>query len=180
MVDKLGPEEFITLWDGTIDKLVRYHDNISIELQQLIITIKSTMDGDGTKLVPAAEGKAAFGKKLKADIRAMWTLEYEIEQLQEDFAKQMGSIDVKALTDDFIEDMLLQSKPLQGILGGIRSKQRVKLAEIKKEYDAAIDPLEPLYIQRPPKPVAKPAEEPKPAEPAAAAKEAPVPPAVTA
>ena len=55
----------------------------------------------------------------------MWSLEYEIEQLQEDFAKQMGSIDIKALTDDFIEDMLLQSKPLQGILGGIRSRQRV-------------------------------------------------------
>jgi hypothetical protein len=175
MVDKLGPEEFITLWDGTIDKLVRYHDNISIELQQLIVTIKSTMDGDGTKLVPAAEGKAAFGKKLKADIRAMWTLEYEIEQLQEDFSKQMGSIDVKALTDDFIEDMLLQSKPLQGILGAIRTKQRVKLADIKKEYDAAIEPLEPLYIKRPPKPAA-----PAPAAPAPAAVEAPAPAAVTA
>ena len=55
----------------------------------------------------------------------MWSLEYEIEQLQEDFAKQMGSIDIKALTDDFIEDMLLQSKPLQGILAAIRSRQRV-------------------------------------------------------
>ena len=66
-------------------------------------------------------------QKLKADIRAMWTLEYEIEQLQEDFAKHMGTIDVKALTDDFIEDMLLQSKPLQGILNGIRGKQRVHL-----------------------------------------------------
>ena len=55
----------------------------------------------------------------------MWSLEYEIEQLQEDFAKQMGSIDIKALTDDFIEDMLLQSKPLQGVLSAIRSRQRV-------------------------------------------------------
>ena len=52
-------------------------------------------------------------------------MEYEIEQLQEDFAKQMGSIDIKALTDDFIEDMLLQSKPLQGVLSAIRNRQRV-------------------------------------------------------
>ena len=56
----------------------------------------------------------------------MWSMEYEIEQLQEDFAKQMGSIDIKALTDDFIEDMLLQSKPLQGILAAIRARQRVR------------------------------------------------------
>ena len=55
----------------------------------------------------------------------MWSMEYEIEQLQEDFSKQMGSIDVKNLTDDFIEDMLLQSKPLQSILGEIRNRQRV-------------------------------------------------------
>ena len=52
--------------------------------------------------------------------------------------------------------------------------------DIKKEYDAAIEPLEPLYIQRPPKPAAKPAEAPKPAEPAPAAKDAPAPAAVTA
>ena len=143
----------------------------------------------------------------------MWSMEYEIEQLQEDFAKQMGSIDIKTLTDDFIEEMLLQSKPLQGILAAIRGRQRVyqflinillfceysilkyqstyltvntknsiqvKLAEIKKEYDAAIDPLEPLYIQRPPKPAPKPKEEAKPAEPAPAAVEAPAPEPVSA
>ena len=55
----------------------------------------------------------------------MWNMEYEIEQLQEDFAKQMGSIDVKALTDDFIEDMLLQSKPLQVVMNEIRKRQKV-------------------------------------------------------
>lgn len=53
-------------------------------------------------------------------------------------------------------------------------------SEIKKEYDENIEPLEPLYIQRPPKPAPKPKEEPKPAEPAPAAKEAPAPAAVTA
>lgn len=176
-VQKLDPEAFIALWDLTIDKMVRHHDNISTEVQQLIITIQKTRDGEGTKMVPVAEEKAAYGKKIKADIRAMWSMEYEIEQLQEDFAKQMGSIDVKALTDDFIEDMLLQSKPLQGVLSAIRNRQRVKLADIKKEYDESIDPLEPLYIKRPPKPKK---EEAKPAEPAPAAKEAPAPAAVTA
>jgi len=179
-IQKMDPEAFIALWDLTIDKMVRFHDNISTEVQQLIITIQKTRDGEGNKMVPTAEEKAAFGKKIKADIRAMWSMEYEIEQLQEDFAKQMGSIDIKTLTDDFIEEMLLQSKPLQGILGAIRGRQRVKLAEIKKEYDAAIEPLEPLYIQRPPKPAPKAKEEAKAAEPEPAAKEAPAPAAVTA
>ena len=62
----------------------------------------------------------------------MWSMEYEIEQLQEDFAKQMGSIDIKALTDDFIEDMLLQSKPLQGVLSAIRNRQRVNGFRVKQ------------------------------------------------
>jgi hypothetical protein len=182
-IQKLDPEAFISLWDLTIDKMVRLHDNISTEVQQLIISIQKTRDAEGTKMVPVAEEKATFGKKIKGDIRAMWSMEYEIEQLQEDFAKQMGSIDIKALTDDFIEDMLLQSKPLQGVLSAIRNRQRVKLAEIKKEYDALIEPLEALYIKRPPKPAPappKPTEEAKPAEPAPAAVEAPAPAAVTA
>lgn len=180
MVDvlKLGPEAFISLWDLTIDKMVRYHDNISLEIAELIQTIRKEMNAGGNALVPVAEDKANFGKKVKGDIRSMWAMEYEIEQLQEDFAKQMGSIDVKGLTDDFIEDMLLQSKPLQVILNEIRNRQRTKLADIKKEYNAAIDALEPLYIKRPPKPV--PAEASKPAEPAPAAVEAPAPAAVTA
>jgi len=181
-IQKLSPEAFIDLWDGTIDKMVRYHDNISTEVQQLIITIQKTRDAEGTKMVPVAEEKAVLGKKIKADIREMWSMEYEIEQLQEDFAKQMGSIDIKGLTDDFIEDMLLQSKPLQGILAAIRARQRVKLSDIKKEYDAVIGPLDALYVKRPPKPVvvAAPAEEPKPAEPAPVAADVPAPAAVTA
>jgi len=174
-IQKLNPEAFIALWDSTIDKMVRYHDNVGTEVQQLIIAIQKTRDAEGTKMVPVAEEKAALGKKTKADIRAMWSLEYEVEQLQEDFAKQMGSIDITALTDDFIEDMLLQSKPLQGVLSAIRSRQREKLAAIRKEYDEKIETLEPLYIQRPPKPAA-----PKPAEPAPVAVEAPAPAAVTA
>jgi len=184
-MEKLGPEEFIALWDLTIDKMVRFHDNISIELAEYIKTIRQDSAGKEQEkaqaLVPIAEERATFGKKVKSDIRSMWSMEYEIEQLQEDFAKQMGSIDVKSLTDDFIEDMLLQSKPLQSVLNEIRSRQRAKLGEIKKEYDAALEPLEPLYIKRPPKPAAVPvAEAPKPAEPAPAAVEAPAPAAVTA
>ena len=73
----------------------------------------------------------------------MWSLEYEIEQLQEDFAKQMGSIDIKALTDDFIEDMLLQSKPLQGILAAIRSRQRVNQIFFKiSQYIKCFEPFQ--------------------------------------
>ena len=65
----MGPEEFIACWDNTIDKMVRFHDNVSIELQQLIITIKNTVDGEGNKLVPIAEEKAAFGKVFKGNIK---------------------------------------------------------------------------------------------------------------
>lgn len=53
-VQKLDPEAFIALWDLTIDKMVRHHDNISTEVQQLIITIQKTRDGEGTKMVPVA------------------------------------------------------------------------------------------------------------------------------
>ena len=67
MVDKLGPEEFISLWDLTIDKMVRYHDNISMELAELVKTIQATMNADGNALVPIAEEKAAFGK-VNADV----------------------------------------------------------------------------------------------------------------
>ena len=61
-IEKMDPEAFITLWDLTIDKMVRFHDNISTEVQQLIITIQKTRDGEGNKMVPMAEEKAAFGK----------------------------------------------------------------------------------------------------------------------
>ena len=55
----------------------------------------------------------------------MWGLEYEIEDLQKAFAQQLGDIDLANLTDDFVEDALLQSKPLQGVLQNIRLKQKV-------------------------------------------------------
>ena len=55
----------------------------------------------------------------------MWYLEYEIADLQEEFAKEKGSFDTENMTVDFIEDMLIKSKPLQIVLLGIRKKQKV-------------------------------------------------------
>ena len=63
---------------------------------------------------------------VKQAIRSLWALEYEIEDIQTEFAKGIGSIDIAHLTDDFVEDVMLQSKPLQGILMAIRIRQKVK------------------------------------------------------
>ena len=62
---------------------------------------------------------------MKKQIRDLWALEYEIEEIQTEFAKGIGSINIEELTDDFVEDVMLQSKPLQGILMAIRLRQRV-------------------------------------------------------
>lgn len=144
----IDPEE----WDLVIDKLVRYHDNIQLEIVQLAVEVKKEMNKEGSKLVPIAEGKAKFGKQLKTDVRRMWYLEYDIADLQDEFAKEMGSFDTQNMTVDFIEDMLIKSKPLQTVLLGIRKKQKDTMDELKKTYGEAIKDLEPLYIQRPPKP----------------------------
>ncbi len=63
---------------------------------------------------------------VKLAIRDLWSLEYEIDEIQTEFAKGIGSIDIAHLTDDFVEDVMLQSKPLQGILMAIRTRQKVK------------------------------------------------------
>ena len=64
---------------------------------------------------------------VKQAVRSLWALEYEIEEIQTEFAKGIGSIDINNLTDDFVEDVMLQSKPLQGILMAIRLRQKVYL-----------------------------------------------------
>lgn len=64
---------------------------------------------------------------MKNVIRELWALEYEIVDIQTEFAKGIGSIDINNLTDDFVEDVMLQSKPLQGILMAIRTRQKVGL-----------------------------------------------------
>merc|ERR1712144_117813 len=98
--------------------------------------------------VPLAEEKATYGKIVKSAIRELWALEYEIEEIQTEFAKGIGSIDIGNLTDDFVEDVMLQSKPLQGILMAIRIRQKTKMEVIKD--------LEPLKQPRPPKPKDEP------------------------
>jgi len=144
----LDPEE----WDLVIDKMVRLHDNLQTEIVQLVAEIKKEMNKEGSSLVPSAETKSTFGKQVKADIRKMWYVEYEIADLQEEFAKEMGSFDTTNMTVDFVEDVLIKSKPLQTVLMGIRKKQKDTMEEIKKTYAEDIKDLEPLYIPRPPKP----------------------------
>jgi hypothetical protein len=100
----------------------RYHANIQQECGIIVKTIKAEMKSD---LIPLAEEKSNHGKVLKAAIRELWSLEYEIEEIQTEFAKGIGSINIAELTDDFVEDVMLQSKPLQGILMAIRLRQKV-------------------------------------------------------
>jgi len=163
----------INEWEQVVGKMLRFHDNISKEIGAMVIKIKAEMLQD---LVPVAEEKANYGKVVKTAIRSMWALDYEIEDIQKEFIKMVGGIDINNLTDDFVEDVMLQSKPLQGILMGIRNRQKAKMEDIKKEYGAQLEGLEAMIVERPPKPELKPAEPAKPeAEkaPAAAAEPAP-------
>ena len=81
----------------------------------------------------------------------MWALEYEVDELQHKFADSIGKMDLDNLDVDFIEDMMLKSKPLQGILNDIRGRQIRKLEEVKKSYGEAIKDLEALVVERPAK-----------------------------
>merc|ERR1712008_441300 len=146
-------------------KLHRYHANIQQECGIIVKTIKAEMKSD---LIPLAEEKSNHGKVLKAGIRELWSLEYEIEEIQTEFVKGIGSINIAELTDDFVEDVMLQSKPLQGILMAIRLRQKDTMEVVKAKYGEVIGALEPLTVKRPPKPVAAPA------APVAAAPEAAV------
>merc|ERR1712117_32762 len=141
-------------WEMVVGKMLKYHDNISKEIGAMVIKIRSEMAPD---LVPVAEDRATYGKTVKKTIRDMWALDYEIEDIQKEFIKMVGGIDINNLTDDFVEDVMLQSKPLQGILMGIRLRQAAKMEEIKKDYNEKINALEPLSIKRPPKPAPAPA-----------------------
>jgi len=147
-------------WDECLGKMIRYHSNISMEIRDLILKIRAEVNTTGQDLVPAAEERSNYGKVVKQSIRGMWGLEYEIEDIQVEFAKSIGKIDLANLTDDFVEDVMLQSKPLQSILHAIRKRQRAKMEEIKKEYWERVKELDPLKVSRPPKPVepAAPAE----------------------
>jgi len=168
-------------WDECLCKMLKYHSNISMEIRDLILKIRAEVNTTGQDLVPTAEERSNYGKIVKQSIRGMWGLEYEIEDIQVEFAKSIGKIDLANLTDDFVEDVMLQSKPLQSILHAIRRRQKATMEEVKKEYWEKVKDLEPLKVVRPPKPVPQPEPEKKPegekkpeeAAPAAAAEPAP-------
>lgn len=141
-------------WELVLSKLHRYHANIQLECGIIVKTIRAEMKAE---LVPLAEEKATLGRIVKASIRELWSLEYEIEEIQTEFAKGIGSINIEELTDDFVEDVMLQSKPLQGILMAIRLRQNEAMTGVKVKYGEAIGALEPLALVRPPKPVPAPA-----------------------
>jgi len=129
-----------------------------MEIRDLILKIRAEVNTTGQDLVPTAEERSNYGKVVKQSIRGMWGLEYEIEDIQVEFAKSIGEIDLSNLTDDFVEDVMLQSKPLQSILHAIRKRQKAKMEEVKKEYWERVKDMEPLKVPRPPKPAPKPAE----------------------
>jgi len=149
-------------WDECLCKMLKYHSNISMEIRELILKIRAEVNTTGQDLVPTAEERSNYGKIVKQSIRGMWGLEYEIEDIQVEFAKSIGKIDLANLTDDFVEDVMLQSKPLQSILHAIRRRQKATMEEVKKEYWEKVKDLEPLKVVRPPKPVPQPEPEKKP------------------
>lgn len=157
-------------WDLVLSKMHRYHANVQTEVGVIVQTIRKEMKSE---LVPLAEEKANHGKVIKQAIRGLWALEYEIEEIQTEFAKGIGSIDINNLTDDFVEDVMLQSKPLQGILMAIRLRQKEAMEAVKTKYWDAIKDLAALKTPRPAKSAEAPKAE-KPAEAPKPAAEAPV------
>merc|ERR1711994_77563 len=128
--------------------MLKYHFNISEEIKAVVQAIRTEMKPE---LIPLAEDKANFGKLVKCAIRQMWSLEYEVDELQSKFADSIGKMDLDNMDVDFIEDMMLKSKPLQSVLNDIRNRQKAKLEEIKKAYGEAIKDLEVMIVERPPK-----------------------------
>merc|ERR1712183_518494 len=152
-IDKMGDHIMLDLeeWALVLNKMLRFHFNLSEEIKAVVQAIRTEMKPE---LIPLAEDKANFGKVVKKAIREMWSLEYEVDELQHKFA-------------DSIEDMMLKAKPLQSVLNVIRKKQIEKLEEVKKSYGEAIKDLDGMKVTRPEKP------EEKPAAPAAAPAPAP-------
>merc|ERR1719472_758752 len=156
----------IEQWSLVRNKMLRFHFNISEEIKAVVQSIRAEMRPE---LIPIAEEKANFGKLVKTAVREMWSLEYEVDELQSKFSESIGTLDLDNLDVDFIEDMMLKAKPLQSVLNCIRNRQIAKLEEVKKLYADQIKDLEVMKVTRPAKPVA--AE--KAAEPAAAPAPAP-------
>merc|ERR1711970_1268339 len=135
-------------WALILNKMLRYHYNISEDIKQVVQSIRTEMRPE---LIPLAEEKANFGKLVKAAVREMWGLEYEVDELQSKFSESIGTMDLDNMDVDFIEDMMLKSKPLQSVLNDIRNRQMKKLEDIKKTYGDAIKDLEVMIVERPPK-----------------------------
>merc|ERR1711872_252045 len=178
----MGDHELLDLqeWALILNKMLRYHFNISEDIKQVVQSIRTEMRPE---LIPLAEEKANFGKLVKTAVREMWGLEYEVDELQSKFSDSIGTMDLDNMDVDFIEDMMLKSKPLQSVLNDIRNRQKAKLEDVKKTYGDAIKDLEPMKVNRPPKtaaPAAAEAAAEKPAEPAPAAAATPAPVAATA
>merc|ERR1711892_313133 len=170
---KMGDHILLDLdeWALVLNKMLRFHFNISEEIKTVVQTIRVEMKPE---LIPLAEEKANFGKVVKKSIREMWTLEYEVDDLQHKFADSIGTMDLDNLDVDFIEDMMLKAKPLQSVLNDIRNRQIAALESVKQTYGDAIKDLDVMPVTRPAK------TEPKPAEPASVEVQAPAPVAVSA
>merc|ERR1712080_134586 len=135
-------------WAMLLNKMLRYHYNISEEIKAVVQSIRTEMRPE---LIPLAEEKATFWKQLKTAVREMWGLEYEVDELQSKFPESIGAMDLDNMDVDFIEDMMLKSKPLQSVLNDIRNRQKAKLEDIRKTYGEAIKDLEIMVVPRPAK-----------------------------
>merc|ERR1711972_1076491 len=166
--DKMGDHIMLDLeeWALVLNKMLRFHFNLSEEIKAVVQAIRTEMKPE---LIPLAEDKANYGKVVKKAIREMWSLEYEVDDLQHKFADSIGNMDLDNLDVDFIEDMMLKAKPLQSVLNCIRNRQIAKMEEIKGIYADKIKDLEPMKVSRPAKPEPKPADAPVAAAPAAPA-----------
>merc|ERR1711962_138515 len=92
-------------WALILNKMLRYHYNISEEIKTVVQSIRTEMRPE---LIPLAEEKANFGKQVKAAVREMWGLEYEVDGLQSQFSESIGAMDLDNMDVDFIEDMMLR------------------------------------------------------------------------
>merc|ERR1712222_247558 len=135
-------------WALILNKMLRYHYNISEEIKTVVQSIRTEMRPE---LIPLAEEKANFGKEVKTAVREMWGLEYEVDGLQSQFSESIGAMDLDNMDLEFIEDMMLKSKPLQSVLNNIRNRQMAKLEDIKKNFGPAIMDLEIMVVPRPAK-----------------------------
>merc|ERR1712134_195207 len=92
-------------WELVLSKMLKFHFNISEEIKAVVQAIRQEMKPE---LIPLAEDKATFGKLVKKAIRRMWSLEYEVDELQHKFADSIGKMDLdnlKKTYGDAIKDL---------------------------------------------------------------------------